>query len=78
MRTKPAKKTGNFAPTGLQVAVVAPDHANEYDSFTADVIGENDSDSDDGHDADKGKQKRRSKNDQEEKPLSFMFFDFRK
>lgn len=55
-----------------------PDHANEFDDFHDDVVGEEEADSDE-EDRDKGK-KRRGYDDQEDenKLPPYMFFDFRK
>ena len=57
---------------------VNPDHANNFDEFHEDVVGDEEGESDE-EDRDKGK-KRRGYDDQEDdsKPPSYMFFDFRK
>lgn len=73
---KASKKPSRTKKT--DVDDVRPDHANDYDTFAKDIIGENDSDSDDGGE-DRGKKGRRNRDEEEaEKPISFMFFDFRR
>lgn len=52
------------------------DHANEFDDFHDDVVGEDDDSDED--DRDKGKKRRGYEDDGEDKAPSYMFFDFRK
>jgi hypothetical protein len=73
-----APRTTNKGPDEGGVSI-NPDHADAYDEFHNDVVGEEEGDSDED-DRDKGK-KRRGYGDEEEdanKPPPYMFFDFRK